>query len=323
MVQKPHTSTEKILGIKWSPCEDQLYFEVKIKFSSKRKTTALQTNNTATEIPPQQLTKRMILSQINSVYDPLGLAGPFTVRAKILMRHLWGSDQKLDWDDPIPEENRENWVTFFKDLQDMDQIRFMRCMKPSDAIGEPILIVFSDASQDAYAACAYVRWELQNGQFESNLILSKNRLAPIKKLSIDRIELCGAVLNKRLKTFIEKECRYRFQRTYHIVDSQIVHAMIQKNSYGFNTFAATRIGEIQEGTNPTDWYWVESEHNIADCLTRGKKPSDIGLKSIWQKGPEFLKQPENEWPITRNYLEPQLPLQEELTSPSTRIITSY
>ena len=63
MVQKPHTSTEKILGIKWSPCEDQLYFEVKIKFSSKRKTTALQTNNTATEIPPQQLTKRMILSR--------------------------------------------------------------------------------------------------------------------------------------------------------------------------------------------------------------------------------------------------------------------
>ena len=96
-------------------------------------------------------------------------------------------------------------------------------------------------------------------------------------------------IEKRLKTFIEKECRYRFQRTYHIVDSQIVHAMIQKNSYGFNTFAATRIGEIQEGTNPTDWYWVESEHNIADCLARGKKPSDIGLESIWQKGTRIPK----------------------------------
>ena len=104
----------------------------------------------------------------------------------------------------------------------------MRCMKPSDAIGEPILIVFSDASQDAYAACAYVRWKRQSGQFESNLILSKNRLAPIKKLFIDRIELYGEVLNKRLKAFIKKECRYRFQRIYHIVDSQIVHAMIQK-----------------------------------------------------------------------------------------------
>ncbi|XP_068674368.1 uncharacterized protein [Montipora foliosa] len=184
---------------------------------------------------------------------------------------------------------------------------FVKPGKPSDAIGEPVLIVFSDASQDAYAACAYVRWKRQNGQFESNLIASKNRLAPIKKLSIDRIELCGAVLNKRLKAFVEKECRYRFQRIYHIVDSQIVHAMIQKHSYGFNTFAATRIGEIQEGTSQTDWYWVESKHNIADCITRGKKPSDIGLESTWQKGPEFLKQPENEWPITRNYLEPQLP----------------
>ena len=83
--------------------------------------------------------------------------------------------------------------------------------------------MFSDASKDAYAACAYVRWQRKNNQFESNLILSKNRLAPIKKMSIDRIELCGAVLNKRLKVFIEKECRYRFEKIYHIVDSQIVH----------------------------------------------------------------------------------------------------
>ena len=57
------------------------------------------------------------------------------------------------------------------------------------------------------------------------------------------------VLSKRLKAFVEKERRYRFQRTYHIVDSQIVHAMMQKHSYGFNTFAATRIGETQEGTS--------------------------------------------------------------------------
>ena len=93
----------------------------------------------------------------------------------------------------------------------------------------------------------------------------------------------GAVLNKRLKVFVEKECRYRFQRIYHIVDSQIVHAMTQKHSYGFNTFAATRIGEIQEGTNQTDWYWIESKHNIADCITRGKKPSDIGLESMAER----------------------------------------
>ena len=113
MVQKPHTSTEKIIGLKWGPYEDRLCFEINIKFSPKRKMTALA-NNAISKIPPQQLTKRMLLSQINGVQDPLGLVGPFTVKAKILMRHLWGSDQKLDWDDPIPLENKENWITFFK-----------------------------------------------------------------------------------------------------------------------------------------------------------------------------------------------------------------
>lgn len=67
-------------------------------------------------------------------------------------------------------------------------------------------------------------------------------------MSIDKIELRGAVLSKRLK------CRYTFEKCYYVVDSQIVHAMIQKSSYGFNTFAATRIREIQGGTNIEDWY---------------------------------------------------------------------
>lgn len=138
------------------------------------------------------------------------------------------------------------------------------------------------------------------------MIVSKNRLAPIKKMSIDKIELCGAVLSKRLKSFIDKECRYTFEKCYYVVDSQIVHAMIQKSSYGFNTLAATRIGEIQGETNIEDWYWCKSKFHIADWLTRGKKPSEIGLHSDWQEGPLFLKQPESEWPISRNYSEEYL-----------------
>ena len=103
---------------------------------------------------------------------------------------------------------------------------------------------------------------------------------------------------------MDEQYRYKFQRCYHIVDSQIVQAMIQKDSYGFNTFAATRIGEIQEGTEQ-HWYWTESAYNIADLLTRGKKPSEIRLHSEWQEGPDFLKRPESEWPITRDYITPR------------------
>ena len=92
-----------------------------------------------------------------------------------------------------------------------------------------------------------------------------------------------------------------------LVDSQIVHVMIQNETYGFNTFAATRVGEIQEGTSVTDWYWIQGEYNIADWLTRGKSAKDIGMDSVWQKGPEFLRKPESEWPISQDITEQQLP----------------
>ena len=83
--------------------------------------------------------------------------------------------------------------------------------------------------------------------------------------------------------------------------------MIQKESYGFNTFAATRVGEIQQNTNPDDWYWTESKNNIADWLTRGKKPNDLNSESIWQKGPDFLELPESEWLINKALTKERLP----------------
>ena len=160
-------------------------------------------------------------------------------------------------------------------------------MKPSNAVGDPVLVIFSDGSNNAYSACAYVRWELSTGEFDSYLILSKNRLALVKRMSIDRIELCGAVLNKRPKTTLQQQCRYTFKRCYHIVDSQIVHAIIHKESYGFNTFAATRGGEIQEGTEKNNWYWIESKHNTADWLMRGRRPNEIDLTVTGRKDLTF------------------------------------
>jgi len=98
--------------------------------------------------------------------------------------------------------------------------------------------------------------------------------------------------------------------------------MIQKESYGFNTFPAVRVGEIQEGTNRKDWYWTASEFNVADLLTRGSKPNDIGMNSKWQKGPDFLKLQESEWPITKTYSEQQIPINTiklEVSSPASQL----
>jgi hypothetical protein len=303
------TEGEKVLGVQWNPKDDYLYFTAKLNFSPKKRKIRTGPNLQVDQIPvgvPVALTKRMVLSQLNSIYDPFGLASPFTIVAKILMRKLWATDVNVGWDDPIPEKLRNEWLEFFRDLFEMEKIQFVRCMKP-DGATDPILILFSDGSSNAYGTCAYVRWKMPNGTFECRLIAAKNRLAPLRTITIVRIELCGAVLAKRLRAFIEKETRYKFLACYHIVDSEIVRAMIQKESYGFNTFAATRVGEIQAGTDPLEWYWVDGILNIADWTTRGKKPSELGAKSRWQCGPAFLTSPVEQWPIKRNCTKKDLP----------------
>ena len=88
-----------------------------------------------------------------------------------------------------------------------------------DAASEqPTFIIFSDGSSNAFGACAYARWKLNNGRYSCRLILSKNRLTQIKKMSINRIELCGALLNSRLKTFLLTQGRDKFVKWYHIMD---------------------------------------------------------------------------------------------------------
>ena len=158
-----NVATEKVLGVNWDPMKDHLCFSAKLNFFSNRKREVQKDSpNNDSKLTP--LTKRMILSQVNSMYDPLGLAGPFTVRAKILMRHLLANSEKLDWDDPIPEDNKQQWSAFFNELPEMNQVRFERCLKPSDAICNPVLIIFCDASEDAYGSCAYVRTMATTGR---------------------------------------------------------------------------------------------------------------------------------------------------------------
>ena len=83
--------------------------------------------------------------------------------------------------------------------------------------------------------------------------------------------------------------------------------MIQKESYGFNTFAATCIGEIQESSHPEEWYWVEGKANVADILTQGMKLNNLGPTSKWQNGTEFFNLPIESWPIRNECLTMDLP----------------
>ena len=91
---------EKVLGVCWRPVEDLFCFKVTLNFSRRKRKLYTEPDIESHQLKerfPVKLTKRMILSQINSIYDPLGLTDPFTVRAKIMMRKLWMSGaERLD-----------------------------------------------------------------------------------------------------------------------------------------------------------------------------------------------------------------------------------
>ncbi|XP_071948687.1 uncharacterized protein [Antedon mediterranea] len=197
---------------------------------------------------------------------------------------------------------RAEWIDLFEDLSTTSSVEFRRCVKPLDAKPGilPSLIMFSDASEKALGAVAYVRYEQWDGQFSSQIVASKSRVAPIEIISVVRLELSAAVMSKRLAKYIVNETRIKFDQVFYIVDSEIVRAMVQKQSYGFKTFAATRIGEIQQDTEPQDWWWCRGEVNIADAITRGMNLSQIGPNSEWQMEPEFLRQPVENWPIEQS-----------------------
>ena len=152
---------QKVLVAAWNPKTDSFHFSVRINFSPKRKKIRTGPDLNINQIPseiPIALTKRMVLSQVNGIYDPLGLATPFTAKAKILLRKLCGSNMKnLDWDEPIPDEFRKEWIDFFRQLFQMENITFQRCIKPEEAIGDPILVLFSDGSENIFGNCAYAR----------------------------------------------------------------------------------------------------------------------------------------------------------------------
>ena len=178
-------------------------------------------------------------------------------------------------------------------------------------IRDLVLVIFSDGSGDAYGAVAYARWMTKDGTYKAQLIASKNRIAPVKIVDIVCLELSDAVITKQLRVFIQAEVRYTFTAVYHIVDSEIVKAMISKESYGFNTFAANRIEEIQQKTDPQEWFWTAGDLNVADWVTRGKSPGELGPCSMRQTGPEFLKRPVEEWPVSSQTNVEKLPEQHE------------
>ena len=208
------------------------------------------------------------------------------------MQHLW--KKGLDLDDELPFDLQEFWNNMFHELSFLNNICFERCLTPLNAIEQPILCTFSDASVEVFGACSYIRWKLADVIFGLRFIAAKSRVSPLKQLTIPRLELQKAVLASRLSKSILEEALLKFERTIFFLDSQIVLAWICGGARRFKLFVSIRVNEIQSNSHPATWRCLPGEYNVADEVSRG-----IPVQSLterWQRGPEFLRLLEHEWP---------------------------
>jgi hypothetical protein len=173
-------------------------------------------------------------------------------------------------------------------MTDLNNITFERSLTSDIVIWAPVLCIFSDALIETFGACAYVRWETESNTFVTRFVAAKSRVAPLKSLTIPRLELQAAVLAVRLCRSIIEE----FASIIFFSDSHIVLSWIRNQGREFKPFVPARVAEIQSKSKPDQWSHVPGELNVADDVSR-KIPAQQ-LSGRWKYGPEFLKLPEEE-----------------------------
>ncbi|XP_036345845.1 uncharacterized protein LOC118755102 [Rhagoletis pomonella] len=272
----------KALGLVWDPFKDTLLFSFSPIRSGRN-------------------SKRSVLATIARFYDPLGLLGPTLTRAKILLQRMWRD--KLAWDESLPHSLDTAWSTFCEDFVNIQHSSFPRYVLQPGAALE--IHAFCDASLEAYGACVYAR-STKDNNVQLQLLCSKARVAPLKTLTVPKLELSAAALLAQLVGQIAKmkvfDCRF-----YCWSNSSIVLSWLQEESSKFNVFVANRICAIQELTQGMTWHYVPTAMNPADILSKGAAPRELLQSALWMHGPIFLHKAEISWPEFR---EPQTKLLE-------------
>ena len=245
---------------------------------------------TVADLPPlENVTKRVLVSDIAKTYDVLGWFAPTIIKAKILLQQLW--ELKVDWDDPLPPEVHEVWLQWRSELKRLTERPIPRCYFPRGAHIVAIeLHGFSDASERAYAGVVYLGMMDANGDVHISLVASKTKVAPIKRLTIPRLELCGAHILARLLHHVQQAFDLPLNCVYAWTDSTIVLNWLVGNPRRFKTYVGNRVSHILELTSPDRWNHVNGVEYPADCASRGLLPSELLEHKLW------LKLPSSDWP---------------------------
>ena len=268
----------KVLGLWWDPEDDYLFFKVASILSF---------------LAGSSPTKRTVLQASAQIFDPLGMLSPIVTVVKCLFQQLW--ERKIGWDELIPEDLQKTWNAWCKDLPMVEELKAPRWYGEINFGETAQLHVFCDSSTKAYGAAAYLRLGSPQG-VRTTLVASKCRVAPLKRLSLPRLELMGAVVGSRLGHYITEALGLTDSEVIYWTDSMVVQHWIKGPTARWKSFVASRVSEICQNTSSAVWHFCPGLQNPADMLTRGKTAKILKESNLWWHGPPWLTQELEEWP---------------------------
>ncbi|RUA05998.1 MAG: hypothetical protein DSY43_03210 [Gammaproteobacteria bacterium] len=230
---------QKVLGLEWEREQDKIVFDL----------TAIH-NKVSQEVS----TKRNVLRALAGVFDPLGIISPITVSMKILFQKTCMS--QLEWDQPLEGELKREMERWVKDLEEAQRIEISRCIYSH--VKEEVLSCslhgFGDASDKAYCAVIYMVYVTSTGTFVE-LLTSKTRVAPVKKLTIPRLELMSARILAQLMHTVKEALKSQkeIDKTTYWLDSMTALYWIM-NRGEWKQFVRHRVEEILKLSCNKQWY---------------------------------------------------------------------
>ena len=232
---------------------------------------------------------------ISSVYDPLGFATPFLLQGKLLIQQL--CKENLGWDETIPDNIQRQWTKWERQLKELEGLSVDRCFKPANfgKIVDCSLHHFADACEYAYGQASYLRIVDETGRIHCCLVIGKSRVAPLKYITMPRMELVAATLSVKISALLKRELQMNCDKEIFWTDSEVTLGYIRNESERLKISVANRIELIREHSEAEQWHYVNTKENPADYVSRGISMGNRDKVEQWILGPKFLWEPEDTW----------------------------